>query len=215
MTTTRQRLLVFLKAPRAGAVKTRLAQVIGAADASTAYRELAETLLDTLSPLPFVELCFTPDNALVEIKPWLRRDWLARPQGEGDLGSRLTKAFEDVFAEGADRVVIIGSDCPTVTVDDIERAWSALRTHDLALGPATDGGYWLIGLRAPQPLLFAGITWSSEKVFSETMERAKRGGLRVHLLREQADVDTAADWEWWKRRPSLTSRCRTSSSPRE
>ena len=86
-----------------------------------------------------------------------------------------------------------------MTVDDIEQAWAALRTHDMVLGPATDGGYWLIGLRAPQAGLFEGISWSSEKVLIETLARARAAGLSVQQLREQTDVDTEAEWSAWVR----------------
>ena len=193
------RLLVFLKAPRPGAVKTRLAKTLGAHAACAAYCGLVETLLKSLTPLPCLELCFTPDDAWPEIQPWLHAGWLTRAQGNGDLGARLANTFTAAFAEGAQRVVIIGSDCPTVTVDDIEQAWAALRTHDMVLGPATDGGYWLIGLRAPQPGLFEGISWSSEKVLIETLARARAAGLSVQQLREQTDVDTEAEWSAWVR----------------
>ena len=97
------------------------------------------------------------------------------------------------------RVVIIGSDCPEVTTGDIRAAWRELRTHDVVLGPATDGGYWLIGLRQTRPELFAGIAWSSETVLAETLRRAKSAGLHIQLLRILADVDTAEDWEAYRR----------------
>lgn len=196
------RLVVFLKAPRPGAVKTRLAGALGPDAACAAYRRLVEALLANLTPLPRVELCFTPAEAAPEIQPWVRPGWLTCPQTDGDLGERLHAAFTEHFESDALHVVIIGSDCPDVTAQDIEEAWLALEGHDVVLGPALDGGYWLIGLRAPQPTLFAGIPWSTDRVFGETMCRAREAGLRVALLRELADVDTAADWEWWTRRNS-------------
>jgi glycosyltransferase A (GT-A) superfamily protein (DUF2064 family) len=81
-----------------------------------------------------------------------------------------------------------------VTAADIEQAWLALEEHDLVLGPATDGGYWLIALQQPQPSLFHDIPWSSEHVLQETLQRATAAGLRVHQLRTLSDVDTAEDW---------------------
>jgi rSAM/selenodomain-associated transferase 1 len=188
------RLIIFLKAPRAGTVKTRLAESIGAFAAVAAYRQLVETLLASLQVLDEVELRYSPDDAQAEIQPWLRPHWQARPQGEGDLGQRLQAAFAEAFASGANRVVVIGSDCPSVTPGDIHAAWEALVAHDLALGPARDGGYWLIGLRAPQSTLFQGIAWSTDSVFPETLQRAEAADLRVHLLRELADVDTVKEW---------------------
>jgi len=187
-------LIVFVKAPRPGTVKTRLAESIGPAAACAAYHVLVESTLAQLSALTTVELRFSPDDAGVEIKPWLRPCWRARPQGPGDLGQRLKTAFADAFAAGAGRVAVIGSDCPAVTHQDIREAWAALATHDLILGPATDGGYWLIALREAHPGLFQGIHWSTESVLRETLRRADAAWLRVRLLRELTDVDTATQW---------------------
>jgi len=188
-------LIVFLKAPRPGAVKTRLAESLGTEAACAAYRQVVQTLLRHLATLPNVELCFTPDDAAAEINLWRHKTWNLAPQGDGDLGSRLERASTRAFANGAQRIVIIGSDCPVVSPTDIEAAWSALRTHDVVLGPATDGGYWLVGLRAAQPTLFADISWSTRAVLRETLDRARAASLTTHLLRELSDVDTLSDWQ--------------------
>jgi len=189
-----EKLIVFVKAPRPGHVKTRLAETLGAEAACAAYRRLVETQLHQLSSLPEVELRFAPDDAVAEIQPWLRPSWRARPQGDGDLGRRLRSAFAEAFAAGNKAVVIVGSDCPEVTAADIREAWRELRTFDLVVGPATDGGYWLIGLRQPQPALFEGIRWSSEFVLAETLARARARRQRIQLLRILTDVDTAKEW---------------------
>lgn len=188
------RLIVFLKAPRLGAVKTRLAKAIGTTAAGAAYRRLVETLLNRLQGMDGVELCFSPDDAASEVQHWLKEGWTSQPQGDGDLGQRLQSAFERAFQAGSKRVAIIGSDCPAVGIEDIREAWRALQTHDVVLGPATDGGYWLIGLRRSQPDLFRGIHWSTANVFTETMRRVQHAGLRIQLLRELADVDTEREW---------------------
>lgn len=190
-----ERLIVFVKAPRPGEVKTRLAAGIGATAACAAYRKMVAALLTNLAGLPDVELRFSPDDAGDEIKPWLRPGWRARPQGGGDLGARMIRACEEAFAAGAERVVVIGSDCPEVELNDVREAWRALKTSDLAVGPATDGGYWLIGLRRSQPQLFAGIRWSSDQALADTLQCAKAGALRIHLLRILSDVDTQQDWQ--------------------
>lgn len=190
----KDQLIVFLKAPRPGTVKTRVAQTTGAERACSIYRELVETVLRKLSPLKEVELCFAPDDASSEIQPWLRPGWTARPQGEGDLGARLTRAFASTFADGAERVVIIGSDCPEVKTADIRAAWKELRTHDLVVGPAVDGGYWLIGLRTPQADLFRDISWSSDQVLAQTLAQARKQALRIQVLRILTDIDTEEDW---------------------
>jgi len=187
-------LIIFLKAPREGLVKTRLAAGMGPAAALHAYERLVETLLEGLTTLDRVELRFAPDDAAGEVARWLRNGWCSRAQGTGDLGERLCRAFRDAFASGARRVVVIGSDCPDVAAADIEAAWVALATHDVALGPATDGGYWLIGLRELDEAVFRGIHWSTGSVLEETLAICRRRGLSVHRLRELSDVDAAEDW---------------------
>jgi rSAM/selenodomain-associated transferase 1 len=187
-------LIVFLKAPRPGQVKTRLAKNIGAEAACAAYRQLTETVLDRVSPQSSAQLRYAPDDAFAEIQPWLRPGWEAAAQGPGDLGERLHAAFVETFNQGAARVVIIGSDCPGVSARDIEAAWAALKANDVVIGPATDGGYWLIGLREPQSALFKEMAWSTKTVFQETVKRCEAAGLSVKLLRELADVDTETDW---------------------
>jgi len=188
-------LIIFLKAPRAGLVKTRLAAAIGPDGALQAYERLVETLLEGLATIEQVEFRFTPDDASGEVSRWLRDGWTSRAQGAGDLGERLCHAFRDAFESGARRVVVIGSDCPDVTPADIEAAWAALATHDVALGPATDGGYWLVGLRSLHEPVFGGIRWSTNSVLVETLAICKQSGLSVHQLRELSDVDTADDWQ--------------------
>jgi rSAM/selenodomain-associated transferase 1 len=189
-----ERLIVFLKAPRPGHVKTRLAPALGEHGAAQAHRTLVETLLHRLAELPRLELRFAPDDAAPEIAPFRRNAWSLSPQGPGDLGARLVAAFDDAFAAGAERVAIIGSDCPEVSLCDIETAFAALRTDDLVLGPALDGGYWLIGLRRPTPELFSAMPWSTDRVSAETCTRAARLRLRLQILRELRDIDKPADW---------------------
>jgi rSAM/selenodomain-associated transferase 1 len=190
-----RKLIIFVKAPRPGEVKTRLAKALGHERACDAYRKLVDRLLSNLKSLSDVELCFAPADAEKEIAPWLRSGWQAVPQTDGDLGARLTAAFARAFGAGAQRVVIVGSDCPFVTVKDIKEAFENLTSRDMAVGPATDGGYWLIGLRQPQPGLFQKIPWSTDQVLAETLSRARTLGLKMHLLRLLSDVDTQEDWE--------------------
>lgn len=195
----RDKLLVFLKAPRRSTVKTRLAAELGADDALAAYLELASVTLSNLAALAPVELRFTPDDAGSEIAPWLQAGWSSAPQGNGDLGARLARSFGDAFRAGHERVVVIGSDCPYLTGDDIRTAWEGLAENDVVIGPATDGGYWLLGLRSAQPDLFEGIDWSTASVLSQTLQRAEAAQLSVTLLRELSDVDTATDWQTWRK----------------
>jgi len=190
-----RQLIVLLKAPRPGAVKTRLAQTLGAEAACAAYRQLVGRLLEQIDGIGGVQLRFAPDDAEDEIRPYLRPGWSTAAQGGGDLGERLARTFQDAFAAGARRVVVIGADCPEVASQDIEAAWGALARCDLVLGPAADGGYWLMGLRVMKRRLFEGIAWSTPGVLEQTLDRARAAGLTFELLRELHVVDTAADWQ--------------------
>jgi rSAM/selenodomain-associated transferase 1 len=200
-------LLVFLKAPLPGQVKTRLAEEVGAETSCAIYCRLVEVLLRSLSALhagsetgapasddPQIALHFTPDDASEKIRPWLQPGWALRPQGDGSLGERLERAVAGSFQRGAGKVVVIGSDCPEVTAVDIHNAFHQLEKHDVALGPATDGGYWLIGLNGPQPPLFCDMPWSTDQLLAKTLARADGLKLRVVLLRTLSDVDTLSDW---------------------
>jgi len=196
----RRLLIVFVKAPRAGRVKTRLAQSVGADAACVIYQVLVGNLLRQIDSLGAVQLRFSPDGAEKEIRPWRRKGWVLAPQGSGGLGRRLMAAFREAFAAGFERVAVIGSDSPEITPNDIEDAWAALGEHDVVLGPTKDGGYWLIALRKVFPKLFKGIPWSTERVFEKTVEQARAAALRVHCLRELEDIDTEQDWKAYLRR---------------
>src|SRR2546425_964364 len=128
-----EKLIVFVKAPRPGSDKTRLAETMGAAAACQIYRRMVDSLLKQLAALDSVELRFTPDDAAGEIEPWLQAGWISRPQGSGDLGQRLQRVFVDTFEAGATRAVIIGSDCPEVCADDVRQAWAELQRHDVVI----------------------------------------------------------------------------------
>ncbi len=118
-------------------------------------------------------------------------DYLAQP--DGDLGQRLTGAFREAFGQGYFRVVIIGADCPDLLASHIEEAFSILRSQDLVIGPATDGGYYLIGLSRPEPALFAAIPWGAGDVLEKTLEIAEQKGLSLAQLETLSDVDRPED----------------------
>jgi len=187
-------LIVLLKAPRPGQVKTRLAHTLGGEAACAAYRRLVGRLLDGIGGIEAVQLRFAPDDAGDEIRPWLRPGWTMAGQGTGDLGNRLARSFQEAFAAGAQRVVVIGADCPEISATDIQAARDALARCDLVLGPAADGGYWLIALRVMERRLFEEIAWSTSVVLQQTLKRARIAGLTFEFLRELHDVDTEADW---------------------
>jgi uncharacterized protein len=138
---------------------------------------------------------FAPPEAGSAVREWLKGLSVAafRAQLSGSLGVRLHAAFRQHFEEGARRVIMIGSDCPGVDAVLVSRALAMLDEHDLVLGPAHDGGYYLIGLRAPAPHLFQGIAWSTEAVLEQTLARARQLGLDAAILPTLRDVDSASD----------------------
>jgi rSAM/selenodomain-associated transferase 1 len=201
-------LIVFLKAPRPGAVKTRLAATIGTGPAAGLYRALAEAAVRATDPLgaPGCERLyfFAPADAGPEMEAWLGpREWIA--QAGGDLGKRMAAAFGEAFRRGARRAAIVGTDVPGLTERHARDAFAALDAYDAAVGPARDGGYYLLALDRPRPALFEGVPWSTAAVLSATLARARSLGLAVRLLEELGDVDTVEDlrreWETLRQLP--------------
>lgn len=180
----------MVKAPEAGRVKTRLARDIGVVGATSFYRHASSAIVGRLGADPRWQtvLAVAPDTA-IRARYW-PAPMLRRAQGHGDLGRRMQALF-DRLPPGP--VVIVGSDCPTIRRDDIAAAFSALGGADAVLGPASDGGYWLVGeWRSPKALpAFPGVRWSSESTLADTV--ANFSERRVAFVRELADVDTAAD----------------------
>jgi rSAM/selenodomain-associated transferase 1 len=193
-------LVVFVKEPRPGAVKTRLAAALGGEDAALLYRLMVEALLAATTPElgEYERLVFyDPPEAGERLREWMPAGRLRR-QAAGDLGARMAVAFERCFDRGASQVVLIGSDTPALGRSEVRGAFEALASHDVALGPTHDGGYYLVGLRARQPSLFAGVPWSTGGVLEETLARAGASGLSIAQLPTLRDVDTAGDLgaEW-------------------
>jgi rSAM/selenodomain-associated transferase 1 len=203
-------LLVFLKHPETGTVKTRLAPALGPETAAELYRALCEEVLDATVPGPgeYERLVFfAPPEAAEAVRAWLPGLRLLPQVGE-DLGARMSAAFDQAFEGGAERVAIVGTDSPALSRATVAEALDALDRADVVLGPAEDGGYYLLALRQPRPELFEGMPWSTPAVLGETLARAKRGALRVHQLGRRGDIDTPADLqaEWPRVRRLLESR---------
>ncbi|MDQ3625067.1 MAG: TIGR04282 family arsenosugar biosynthesis glycosyltransferase [Verrucomicrobiota bacterium] len=191
--------LLFLKFPEPGRVKTRLAKTVGAELAAAIYQRLVAAVIARVPGEMELVGLFDPPEKAGEVEQWMRRMAPERslkllPQAAGDLGRRLDQAFADAFAAGAGRVLVIGSDCVELDAAIFAEAGQALADCDLVVGPSEDGGYYLIGLQAPHPELFTGIDWSTRQVLAQTLVRAERARLRVHLLPKLPDVDTEEDW---------------------
>jgi len=192
------KVLLFLKEPVAGEVKTRLTPVLTAEEAAALYRAMVEdqlSRLDSADAARSPALLYTPDEAGERVAAWLGREREVHPQGPGDLGARLDRAIRWGFERGAVSVLVAGTDAPGLDRTVIDAAERALEEHDLVLAPSHDGGYSLIGLRRAAPELFQGIPWSSAAVLDRTLEAAERLRLTVHLLAPLPDVDTFEDVE--------------------
>ncbi|MEP0794687.1 TIGR04282 family arsenosugar biosynthesis glycosyltransferase [Trichocoleus sp. DQ-A3] len=197
MAMNRECLIVFTRYPEPGKAKTRLIPVLGEDGASNLHRQMTEHTLSQARELQSdratrVEVYFTGgDQQLME--DWLGADIIYQPQGEGDLGQRMKSAFQTAFAAGIEGVAIVGTDCPGLDAKIMAQAFEQLNGHDLVLGPAMDGGYYLIGLRWVIPELFAGINWGTSEVREKTVAIAISLGLAVAYLPPLFDVDRPED----------------------
>ena len=205
--------LLFIKALVKGQVKSRLAAGVGSDAALELYERFVLDTIDKIGLLriPF-RTCFFPPHAEEAMRAWLGNEHDYSPQEGNDLGERMESAFARAFSEGYTRAVLIGSDIPELTTVMLSQALSSLDTHDAVLGPAADGGYYLIGFTSLtfQPAVFHGIAWGRNTVRTETLARLARSNLRVHLLAELNDVDTRDDLAAF----FLRSRTAPGASPR-
>ncbi len=190
-------LLYFVKYPEPGRVKTRLAVSKGASEAARLYGELARStftrLGQALGKTVSITVAFDPAHRARDVKDWLRGPYRYLAQEGDGLGERLTDAFARAFSWGASRVVALGSDTLGLEPEGVRQAFDALASHDVVVGPARDGGYYLIGLARERPALFKGISWSSPSVLSETLSRAACAGLTHCLLPVLDDLDDQED----------------------
>lgn len=188
-------LIIFMKAPRLGTVKTRLLPQLAPGQALTLYRAMAEDLVVKFRKVAEFDLQihFWPPDAEKELERWLGAGLNYIPQNEGNLGSKMHRAFAHAFQQGYHKAVIIGSDLPTLDQFHVQEAFRQLETHDAVLGPTEDGGYYLIALKSLHPELFANVPWSTGQVLSQTLENARRAKLRIAQLNPEADLDTFPD----------------------
>ena len=181
---------IFAKYWAPGAVKTRLAVDLGTETAAELYRAFLVASLRRFAPLSKrCLLAYTPAERADAFAEIAEDDWQIEPQSVGDLGARMRYYFEQALARDADGAILLGSDSPTLPIGYARQAIESLSDHDVVLGPSTDGGYYLIGLRGQVPDLFHGIEWSTETVWRQTTERLEATDLRVAVLPEWYDVD--------------------------
>jgi rSAM/selenodomain-associated transferase 2/rSAM/selenodomain-associated transferase 1 len=198
--TPNRRLIVFTRYPEPGLTKTRLIPVLGPEGAARLQAEMTgRVVLQARRLVPDADLEIRHDGgSSAAMGRWLGSDLIYRPQGEGDVGRRMVRALDEALDEGAPAVVLIGTDCPGVTPALLDRAFDALQDHDLVLGPAADGGYYLVGLSRHAPALFTDMTWGHDRVLVDTLARADRLGLRKTLVDTLIDVDRPDDLAAWE-----------------
>ncbi|MGQ0635351.1 MAG: TIGR04282 family arsenosugar biosynthesis glycosyltransferase [Planctomycetaceae bacterium] len=184
---------IFAKQPIAGEVKTRLAASLGEEQAAAISAAFLADLVDRFRLMGARRfLCHAPatDASRDYFRALGRDDYDLWPQPAGDLGQRLAQFFDDRFRASDERVVVIGADSPTLPREFVERAFERLEDADVVLGPATDGGFYLVGQRAPGKAIFEAIEWSSPRTLGQTVDGIKRAGARLALLPPWYDVDT-------------------------
>ncbi len=184
--------IVFAKDPQPGQVKTRLFGRFTPDEAAGLYRAF---ISDTLTKARTIHagahiLCYTPSTAEASLREVAGPDWNLVPQSDADLGSRMSTALRQSLETGAHRVILIGTDIPSLPSAHLTSAFDALDHHDVVLGPSTDGGYYLVGVTDDHPSIFEDIEWSTHHVFAQTVERVQTAGLKLDLIPPWYDVDT-------------------------
>ena len=196
--------LLFTRFPEPGRVKTRLIPALGENAAAELHRRMAERMHAVLVGVNSrweARICYTGATQ-TEMQDWLGNDLPMEEQSTGDLGQRLHSAMTASFQRGHEQVIVIGSDCPDLRVTHIEEAFAAFDNHPLVIGPATDGGYYLLGQRDQvTPELFQDIQWGTANVLQQTLQRAEISGLSSVLLDPLPDVDLSSDLD-------IARRCR-------
>lgn len=185
------KLIIFAKNPELGKVKSRLARTVGEVEALRVYNLLLDKCknecnkLDAEKYLYYTSFIDLNDN-------WDNEIYTKKLQSEGNLGSRMSNAFSEIN-ENNSPTIIIGSDCYDLNSKILNIAFDNLQTNDMVIGPANDGGYYLLGLKKYDASFFNDIEWSTETVFSATLKKAEAKNLKVSILQELIDIDTFED----------------------
>ncbi len=187
-----QALVIFIKNPIEGKVKTRIAADAGDAAALEIYKNLLDHTRIVADQAEATRLLFYSER-VVRLDKWSEKKYSKSVQSGNDLGERMLNAFKQTTEY--DKKIIIGSDCPGLTSEIIEEAYDALDFHDVVIGPAQDGGYYLLGMTNLVPELFQSIPWSTDQVLNETVRVLQNKRLLYKLLPTLRDVDTWEDWQ--------------------
>lgn len=217
MSAAKEILAVFARAPVLGRVKTRLSPPLTADEALALHRALVEDTLEALGRLERPAM----SRLLLLSEPLKRatdldvpREWSIGTQSSGQLGEKLASLFYTSFRRGVERVVVLGSDSPTLPLEAVGEAFERLASKDAVIGPAEDGGYYLLGTRVWIPELFQNVAWGSSKVLEQTLSKLQRTGRSHDLLVPWYDVDRAEDLERLREEVFYLERARPELVPR-
>jgi hypothetical protein len=186
-------LLIFIKNPIKGRAKTRLAATVGDDEALRIYLELLKHTRNIAEKVDTHRNLFY-SHFINENDEWNNADFDKQLQIEGDLGEKMAAGFRATFEKGATKAVIVGSDCASLTKEIVDSAFAKLETHDFVIGPADDGGYYLLGMKAFTPKIFQNIAWSTEAVFPQTVDFITNKNKTYALLPTLSDIDYEEDW---------------------
>ncbi|HHS96092.1 MAG TPA: glycosyltransferase [Phaeodactylibacter sp.] len=189
-------LLIFIKNPEKGKVKTRLAATMGEDKAFSIYKALMAHTRKVALSQPCKRMLFY-SQSIAEQDDWSAQDFDKKLQTTGDLGHKMKIAFQTAFAEGSQKVVIIGSDCASLRAEIVAEAFAKLDEVDFVIGPTYDGGYYLLGMRQMQTALFENIPWSTDTVLEDTLKIIHDISGRYALLPKLSDIDYEEDWIRW------------------
>jgi rSAM/selenodomain-associated transferase 1 len=187
-------LVIFVRNPILGQVKTRLAKDIGDERALAIYLQLLEHTLKITRSLSFRKFIYYADE-VSDYDLWSVPGYTKRMQSGTNLGERMLNSFKELFEQGFTRIVIIGSDCLQLQTENLQEAVTLLESNTAVIGPASDGGYYLLGLTKLYPDLFVNKPWSTDQVLTKTIDDFNNQGISFALLEELCDIDDITDLE--------------------
>lgn len=193
--------IIFAKLPEPGKVKTRLATGIGNNAALQFYKKCSGHIFDQIAALKNkgidCYLFYGVDNNISDVKKWVNKNFIYNPQSAGDLGNKMSSAFQNVFAHGNNKIIIVGTDIPDISKEIILKAFDELEQNDIVISPSGDGGYNFLGMNNYYPELFQNIKWSTVEVLTKTIEAAESLKLRIAYSESFTDIDDKEDLLLW------------------
>lgn len=195
----KKKLIIFIKYPEPGKVKTRLAKTIGSKKAALIYKRLIIRTVKKVSSLQRrdieIIIAYTPKSKKTRTVKLIGKHFIYHLQKGINLGERLINALKFGFLNGVEKIIIIGSDCPQINQSLIKDAIGKLSRHDVVIGPSADGGYYLIGLKKENSSLFKEMPWSTPQVLKKTLNKIRKANLSCKLLPVRSDIDTYEDFK--------------------